>query len=73
MITLTLEDVGTGVKTIFGEIREAFSGYVFSLTTNAQYHNSFSVEELMKDKNTVIGKVGELTKIMQTHLKELEV
>jgi hypothetical protein len=72
MITLTLEDVGTDVKNIFNELRQAFNSYVNSLGYNAQYPNSFSFEDLLKDKETVISKVAELEKAMQVHLKELE-
>ena len=72
MITLTLEDVGADVKTIFGELRRAFYSYVMSLDTNAQYPNTFSYDDLEKDKQTVIDKVQELTQAMQVHLKALE-
>lgn len=72
MITLTLEDVGTDVKAIFGEIRQAFHSYASKLEYNAQSPNEFSFENLMKDQETVISKVAELEKAMQAHLKELE-
>ncbi len=72
MITLTLEDVGTDVKTIFGEIRQAFHSYAGKLEYNAQYPNAFSFEDLLRNKETVISKVAELKKAMQIHLKELE-
>lgn len=72
MITITLEDVGADVRSIFGEIRQAFHSYARKLEYNAQYHGEFSLESLTKDKDTVIGKVAELQRAMQVHLKELE-
>ena len=72
MMTLTLEDVGADVKTIFSELRRAFHSYAMSLDTNAQYPNSFSYDDLEKDKQIVVDKVQELTRAMQVHLKALE-
>ncbi len=72
MMTLVLEDVGADVKSVFGEIRRAFHSYVMSLNTNAQYHNTYSYSDLEKDKRAVIDNVQELTKAMQTHLRELD-
>jgi hypothetical protein len=72
MITLTLEDVGTDVKTLFAEIRQSFQSYASSLEYNAQGPNSFSLEEMTKNKMAVINKVADLKKAMQIHLKELE-
>lgn len=72
MIEITLEDVGVDVKTIFRELRQAFTSYTLSLDSNKQVSGTFSQQELDKDKNIVISKAKELTTAMQTHLKELE-
>ena len=72
MISITLEDVGTDVKTILGELRQAFNSFVAKRDSNDQFPRSFSQEDLDKDKNTVVEKVKELRAVMQKHLRELE-
>jgi hypothetical protein len=54
MITLTLEDVGTDVKIIFDEIRQAFHSYASKLEYSTQYPNEFSSEDLLKNKKTIL-------------------
>jgi hypothetical protein len=72
MIEITLEDIGTDVRTIFAELQRAFNNYATMQDSNAQFRGSFSQVQLDNDKNIEVAKLKELTTAMQKHLKELE-
>ncbi len=72
MIDITLEDVGTNIKTIFSDIKQNFTAYTISMRTNAEFPGTTSLKELTEMKNTARNKMKELTEAMQQNLKELE-
>ena len=72
MIDITLEDVGSNVKAIFSDIKQAFTDYTIGLSINADFPGTTSVAKLTELKNTARNKVIELTEAMRQNLKELE-